>query len=581
MSNNERFTIKTYTNPSGQQVWRVEGRMPDGERVRQNFSEKADALARKAELEIEALNRPGGVGFKQTRLTDEQLTQAEAAFLKLDGQPLVAAVDFYLSHARPKGVEITIKKAVDGFLEANQTQKKLRPRTRKDYLSRTAPLVELYPERPLSSISRAEQESIIFKPGQSACTANGNRRVLNTFFTWCVDQEYAQVNPVSKIATAERDDKEPEIMTLPEVKLLLRAAVTVKDGKMLPYVVLGLFMGLRPEEIARLQWKHVDLEQRLIRIQGDVAKLRHRRVIEIPGNAVEWLRVFHGKPIIVFTTQRQQARDGFNARPVRSRIQTALETAHSSFQLSCRYRPGKSGHDAVRAVHSWLNRGHRQVVDADLSGYYDSIPHHGLLKCVARRVSDGAMLALIQLWLENPVEETVILCRGSAEEARVRMQKIMEVLKLQVNEVKTKTCHVPEESFDFLGYTIGWQYSTRNGRGYIGTRPSKKRINRFCEAISLMLAPDTTYTSAEEKVQDLNRKLRGWANYFCLSAVSKAYKAVQRHTCYRLRQWLRRKHKTGRSGNRTYWEKYFYERLGLLDITKLTPTFPWAKSADS
>lgn len=306
------------------------------------------------------------------------------------------------------------------------------------------------------------------------------------------------------------------------------------------------------------------------------------------------------------------------------------------------YRPGKSAHDAVRAVHSWLNQGHRQVVDADLSGYYDSIPHHELLKCVARRVSDGALLALSRQWLENPVEETdqrghtkrttvnkdtgrgtpqgsplspllanlymrrfilgwkkqgweqrlgarivnyaddyVILCRKSAQEARIGMQNIMNVLKLQVNEAKTKTCRVPEESFDFLGYTIGWQYSTRNGRGYIGTRPAQKRINRFCEAMSLTLARDTANTAAADKVQEVNQKLRGWANYFCLGAVSKAYKAVQQHTCYRLRQWLRRKHKTGRAGNSKYRDQYLYERLGLLDITKLTPTFPWAKSVVS
>jgi RNA-directed DNA polymerase len=306
------------------------------------------------------------------------------------------------------------------------------------------------------------------------------------------------------------------------------------------------------------------------------------------------------------------------------------------------YRPGKSAHDAVRAVHSWLNRGHRQVVDADLSGYYDSIPHHELLKCVARRVSDGALLALIRQWLENAVEETdkrgltkrttvnkdtgrgtpqgsplspllanlymrrfvlgwkkqgweqrlgarivnyaddyVILCRGSAEEALMRMQKLMDALKLKVNDVKTKTCRVPEESFDFLGYTIGWQYSTRNGRGYIGTRPSPKRIKRFCEDISLLLAPNTSYTPDAEMIQELNRKLQGWANYFSLGAVSKAYKAVQRHTCYRLSQWLRRKHKTGRAGLYKYGYQTLYEDLGLLDITKRTTTFPWANSADS
>jgi integrase len=67
---------------------------------------------------------------------------------------------------------------------------------------------------------------------------------------------------------------------------------------MLPYVVLGLFMGLRPEETARLLWKHVDLEQMLLRIQGDVAKLRYRRIIEMPGTAAEWLQSCYGKPII-------------------------------------------------------------------------------------------------------------------------------------------------------------------------------------------------------------------------------------------------------------------------------------------
>jgi retron-type reverse transcriptase len=70
------------------------------------------------------------------------------------------------------------------------------------------------------------------------------------------------------------------------------------------------------------------------------------------------------------------------------------------------YRRQRSAHDAIRAVHGLVNRGHRQVVDADLSGYCDTIPHHELMKCVARRVSDGAVLRLIQQWLEMPVEET-------------------------------------------------------------------------------------------------------------------------------------------------------------------------------
>ncbi len=184
------------------------------------------------------------------------------------------------------------------------------------------------------------------------------------------------------------------------------------------------------------------------------------------------------------------------------------------------YRTDRSAHDAIEAVHGLINRGHRNVVDADLSGYFDSIPHHELMKSVARRISDGALLSLIQQWLEMAVEDTdergrkrrttvnkdtgrgtpqgapispllanlymrrfilgwkqqgwekrlkarivnyaddfVILCRGSAQEARERMQRIMKVLKLTVNEKKTKTCRAPEESFDFLGYTIGRCYS--------------------------------------------------------------------------------------------------------------------------
>jgi integrase len=272
--------------------------MPDGQRVRQNFQSRDDAVARKSELEIQALNRPIGAAFKQTRLTQEQLAQAEAAFLKLGGEPLMPAVEFFLTHGRPTTGDITIAKAIPNFVAAKHLQKKLRDRTLQDYESRLRPLEEIFGKRSPRSISRLELEPLIFKPGQSPDTANGNRRVLHTFFEWCVDQDFAQVNPVSRIATAERDEKEPEIMTQQEVRLLLHAAMTNKEGKILPCVVLGLFLGLRPEEITRLEWSHVDLDQKIARIQGNVAKLRQRRVIEMPGYAVEWLKACDKKQII-------------------------------------------------------------------------------------------------------------------------------------------------------------------------------------------------------------------------------------------------------------------------------------------
>jgi group II intron reverse transcriptase/maturase len=304
------------------------------------------------------------------------------------------------------------------------------------------------------------------------------------------------------------------------------------------------------------------------------------------------------------------------------------------------YRPGRSAHEAIRSIHRGLNGGRSEVVDADLSGYFDSIPHHELMKSVARRVSDGAVLKLIREWLEMPVEETdergnkkrttvnkdtgrgtpqgapispllanlymrrfilgwkkqrwegrfdaqivnyaddfVILCRYGAEEARQRMQSLMNALKLTVNETKTKVCRVPEESFDFLGYTIGQQYSAKGGRPYIGTRPSPKRIQRFCNSISEMTERNTLNAMTETLVQDMNLKLRGWANYFCLGAVSKAYKAVDSHARFRLRQWLRRKHKKKGAGSQTYSDEYLYERLGLVRLEGLTKNHPWAKVA--
>jgi len=303
------------------------------------------------------------------------------------------------------------------------------------------------------------------------------------------------------------------------------------------------------------------------------------------------------------------------------------------------YRADRSALDAVRHVHKLLNTGHGQIVDADLSGYFDSIPHSDLLKSVARRVVDGAMPHLIKVWLEAPVEETdekgnkhrstrnrdegrgtpqgapispllsnlymrrfvlgwkklghekrlaahivnyaddlVICCRGRAEEALAIMRDIMGKLKLTVNETKTRVCKLPEEKFDFLGYTFGRCYSPKTGRPYIGTVPSKKRVIRICEAISEMTGRDQTLLDQEMVVGKLNRTMIGWANYFCLGPVSKAYRAVERHARKRLRQWLCTKHKEVWPATKKFAEASLHEVLGLVRLTKRTSSFPWATS---
>ena len=303
------------------------------------------------------------------------------------------------------------------------------------------------------------------------------------------------------------------------------------------------------------------------------------------------------------------------------------------------YRRGRSALDAVRRVHKLINTGHGEIVDADLAGYFDSLPHSELLKSVARRVVDGAMLHLIKMWLKAPVEETddygkkhrstrnrdesrgtpqgspispllsnlymrrfvlgwkklghekrlgayivnyaddlVICCRGRAEEALAIMRVMMTKLKLTVNETKTRVSKLPEEKFDFLGYTFGRCYSQKTGRAYLGTVPAKKRVIRICQAISNETGHNRTQLDHKTVVTKLNQMMNGWANYFCLGPVSKAYQAVDQHTCKRLRQWLRGKHKEARMTTRKYSDATLHNRFGLVRLTERTRNFSWAKS---
>jgi hypothetical protein len=125
----------------------------------------------------------------------------------------------------------------------------------------------------------------------------------------------------------------------------------------------------------------------------------------------------------------------------------------------------------------------------------------------------------------------------------VAMRKMVERLKLTVNEEKTCLCQLPQERFDFLNYTIGRHYSGKTGKAYLGPRPARKSVQRMVQNVRQMTDRKMAWLDAEEVVRQLNRKLEGWANYFCLGSVSPAYRAIDRYTTRRLRRWLCRKHK--------------------------------------
>ena len=304
------------------------------------------------------------------------------------------------------------------------------------------------------------------------------------------------------------------------------------------------------------------------------------------------------------------------------------------------YRPNRSALDAVTQVSALLYSRHDEVIDADLSGYFDSIPHAELMKSVTRRISDRQMVRLIKMWLQTPVEETdkrgrqhrttrnkdtgrgtpqgapispllsnlymrrfilgwkvlgyeqrfqakivnyaddlVICCRRNADQAMEAMRSIFRKLKLTVNEQKTHVCQIPDESFDFLGYTFGLCYTAKTGRAYVSERPSKRKIQAVCRRISEVTNRRLCWRDTAEQVALLNRIMVGWANYFCQGPVGMPYRIVTRHARKRLRRWLCRKHKvqTGQAITR-YPDKYLNHELGLVQLFLRDRNVPWANA---
>jgi group II intron reverse transcriptase/maturase len=294
------------------------------------------------------------------------------------------------------------------------------------------------------------------------------------------------------------------------------------------------------------------------------------------------------------------------------------------------FRPKKSAHDAVDDVTYSMNTGYTEVIDADLSKYFDTIPHAKLLAVVAERISDGAVLHLIKMWLKAPIMEVdkggtkrnvgggkgnrkgtpqggvispllsnlylhlldriwernnlqqrlgarivryaddiVILCRkNKADQAMAVLRQILERLELTLNETKTKSVNVYEGQFNFLGFTLWMGRGRKTGNYYPHVQPSKRAEQKVKDRITELTKRGRTIMPLEWVVNEVNATVRGWVGYFHYRNCSQSLGRVRNHLEQRLITHLRKRHKVRvrSSGYVRFPNRSLYKKYGLYKV---------------
>ena len=298
----EPIYVIPFTNSGGSQAWRVSG-MYGAKQIRANFKTEEEALAKKDELLNELASVVTAVVRRPTRLTDEQLREAEVAYSEMGDRPLLLAVRFFNENYRDPVNKITVKEAYDKFI-AEKELNNLRADSIRNLEVRVGFLSKGHPDRLVSDVLSDHLRDIVFKEGRSAVTNDNVRRALSSFFTWAMEHKFCAANPMLAIKPVKTERDEPETLSVGQARNLIEKAAAFKDGVILPYIALGLFAGIRPTELARITWDNIDLEAGTITIGGKIAKMRQRRIVDmvcltpkdnegkeqkLPANLLAWL----------------------------------------------------------------------------------------------------------------------------------------------------------------------------------------------------------------------------------------------------------------------------------------------------
>lgn len=307
-------------------------------------------------------------------------------------------------------------------------------------------------------------------------------------------------------------------------------------------------------------------------------------------------------------------------------------------ETSYGFRPKKSAHDAVDDVTYSLNKGYTEVIDADLSKYFDTIPHAKLMAVVAERICDGAILHLIQMWLKAPImemdkdgtkrnlgggkgnrqgtpqggvispllanlylhildrlwerrglqqrigarivryaDDIVVLCRKQPEMAMTRLRQILGRLGLTLNEAKTKTVNAYAGKFNFLGFTIWMGRGRKTGNYYPHVQPSKKSLQSIKDRVTALTQRERTIMPLDWIVNEVNTTVRGWVGYFHYRNCSQTLTSLRYHVEQRMITHLRKRHKVRnrKMGYVRFKPLALYEKYG---VYKVPTTAAWGKA---